>query len=131
MSQVLFREESYQIIGACFEVHREMGNGFLESVYHRCLKHEFHVQGIPAVSEPTLDIFYKGMKLEDAFQPDFVCFGKIILELKAVRAIDDVHRAQVHNYLKATTFQLGILINFGTPSLMPERIINLPPNLLS
>jgi len=123
--KIIFKEESYKIVGACFEVYKEKGNGFLEAVYQQCLKLEFQNQGIPFLEKPALDLFYKGVKLEKTYEPDFVCYEKIIVELKAVKNLANEHRAQVINYLKATDMRLGILVNFGHyPKLEYEKLLN-------
>ena len=122
--EIVFKEESYSIMGACFEVYREKGCGFLEAVYQECLEREFRLQDIPFESQPCLHLSYKGVPLEQTYQPDFICFDKIIVEIKAVSEVTDIHRAQVHNYLKATGYKLGLLINFGNyPQLGRERIV--------
>ncbi len=122
--EILYKEESYRIIGACFEVYKEMGCGFLEAVYQECLEIEFATQGIPFVPVKDLFLTYKGRQLKQSYVPDFVCFDKIIVEIKAVSELIDVHRAQVHNYLKATGHRLGLLISFGHfPKLEHERIV--------
>ena len=100
--EIVFREESYAIIGACFEVYKEKGCGFLEGVYQECLALEFALQQIPFTQQFPLALSYKGQPLQQKYVPDFICFDKIILEIKAVTKLDDVHRAQVHNYLKST-----------------------------
>lgn len=124
MPDVVYRDESYRIMGACFEVYKEKGCGFLESVFHECLAFEFQAQGIPFESQKVLHLEYKGRPLKQVFVADFVCFGKIILELKAVSQLADEHRAQVLNYLHATQFRLGLLVNFGAaPKLEWERIV--------
>lgn len=121
---LLFRDESFAIRGACFEVYRELGAGFLESVYQACLELELGEREIPFLSQPILDIRYKGIEIRPTFQPDLVCFGEIIVELKAVTALADAHRAQGHNYLKATGYRLGLLVNFGhQPKAQIERIV--------
>ena len=121
---IIYKKESYLIIGACFEVYKEKGCGFLESVYQECLEIEFGLQGIPFESQITLNIEYKGKILKHRYIPDFVCFDKIILEIKAVSDFTDEHRAQVHNYLKATGYKLGLLVNFGHyPKLEYNRIV--------
>jgi len=121
---LLYKDEAYKIIGACFEVYNEHRNGFIEPVYHESLVYEFSEQKIPAVSEPQLQISYKGRTLKRSCKPDFVCYGKIIVELKAVSSLTDEHRAQVLNYLKATGFELGLLVNFGKDGeLQWERIV--------
>ncbi len=123
MSGLLYKEESYAIMGACFNVYKDKGCGFLEMVYQECLAIEFEFAEIPFVAQPKLEIQYRGRKLEQFYQPDFVCFGKIIVELKAVQKLEDNHRAQAFNYLKATDYELALLINFGHfPKLEYERI---------
>ncbi len=112
--KILFKDECYQIQGAIFDVYREMGCGFLEAVYQECLERELGTRGIPFVAQPDLTLNYKGKQLRQTYKPDFICFEKIILELKSVREITDEHKAQVINYLKATDMKLGLLINFGT-----------------
>jgi GxxExxY protein len=122
--ELLFAEESFQIRGAIFEVYREMGCGFLEAVYQECLEKELTKQGIPFVAQQELLLHYKGDRLEQTYKPDFICFDKIIIEIKAVKELVDQHRAQVHNYLKASGFKLGLLVNFGHyPKAEIERII--------
>ena len=123
-SRVLFAEESYRVIGACFEVYNRMGCGFLEAVYQECLTIEFEVQDIPFVSKPKQQLTYRGRRLTQTYEPDFVCFGKVIVEIKAVDILCREFRSQVLNYLHATGFDLGLLINFGHyPKLDHERII--------
>ena len=123
MTEIIYREESYRIMGACFEVYKEKGCGFLEAVFQECLELEFGDQGIPFVAHPQLALTYKGRVLRQTYTPDFICSGKIILEIKAVSALVDEHRAQVHNYLRATGHRLGLLVNFGHfPKLEYERI---------
>ena len=121
---ILYKEESFAIIGACFNVYNDKGCGFLEPVYQECLGIEFVFQNIPAEPQKKLELFYREQKLEQFYQPAFVCFGKIIVELKAVEKIADGHRAQVLNYLNATGYKLGMIINFGHyPNLEYERIV--------
>jgi GxxExxY protein len=123
--KILFREESFRIIGACFEVYREKGNGFLEAVYQECLAKEFAEQEIPFEEKPRLRLEYKGWPLKQQYEPDFLCFEEIILEIKAVKRLADEHRAQMINYLKATGKQLGLLVNFGHhPKIEHERFVN-------
>jgi len=122
--EVVYKEESYRIIGACFEVYNEKGCGFVEPVYQECLQIELAIQEIPFVAQTELSLFYKGRPLCQKYKPDFICFGNIIVELKAVSDLIDEHRAQVHNYLKATGYKLGLLVNFGNyPKLDYERIV--------
>ena len=121
---ILYKDESYQIMGACFEVYKDKGCGFLEQVYQECLSLEFAMQEIPFAEQVELKLEYKGKPLKQTFIPDFICFGEIILELKAVSALNDQHRAQVHNYLKASGKKLGLLVNFGHyPKVEWERIV--------
>ncbi|MEO8427432.1 MAG: GxxExxY protein [Verrucomicrobiota bacterium] len=124
-AELIFKEESYKIIGACFEVYRVKGCGFLEAVYQECMEIELRLQGIPFVPKQTLPLEYKGTPLKAKYEPDFICFDIVILELKAVKELADEHRAQVQNYLKATGHQLGLLVNFGHyPGIEVERIVN-------
>ena len=124
MSDLLFKDECYQLVGACFEVYKEKGCGFLESVYQECLAMELGIQEIPFEEQVGLVLDYKGQPLQQTYKPDFVCFGKIILEIKSVSKLADEHRAQVHNYLKSTGYQLGLLVNFGHyPKLEWQRIV--------
>ncbi|MFC1600847.1 GxxExxY protein [Candidatus Sumerlaeota bacterium] len=123
-AELLYEEESYAIRGAFFEVYKEKGVGFVESVYQECLEIELALRNIPFVSQPRLELEYKSRKLNSRFQPDVICFGKIIIELKAVKALTDEHRAQVHNYLKASGHRLGFLVNFcHYPQVEIERIV--------
>ncbi len=125
MADLIYKEESYKIIGACFEVYKKMGCGFLEPVYQECLAVEFEIQNIPFVFEPTIRLEYKGKTLKQFFEPDFVCYDKIIVELKAVANLIDAHRAQTINYLNATNFDLALLVNFGHyPKMETERLAN-------
>ena len=124
MAEIIYREESYKIIGACFEVYKNKGCGFTEPLYQECLGIEFGLQGIPFTDQPSFELEYKGTKLVQSFRPDFVCFGTIIVELKALPKLTDVCRSQILNYLHATKFRLGLLINFGHhPRLGYERIV--------
>jgi GxxExxY protein len=123
-SEPIFKEESYKIVGACFEVYREKGCGFLEAVYQECLELELRLQGISFVAQKLLPMEYKGTLLRTKYQPDLVCYDKIVLELKAVKVLGDEHRAQMQNYLRATGLQLGMLVNFGHyPKVEIERIV--------
>jgi len=122
--ELLYKEEAYRIIGACFEVYNEKGCGFVEPVYQECLEIELEMQQIPFVSQVELNLFYKEHPLVQKYKPDFICYGKIIVELKAVSNVLDEHRAQVHNYLKATGYKLALLVNFAAhPNLYFERIV--------
>jgi len=120
----LYKSESYAIRGAIFEVYNELGTGFLEGVYQECLTRELKSKNIAFVSQPKLEITYKGELTGLTFQPDFICYGTIILELKAVKEITDEHRSQTLNYLKASGFRLALLANFGSnPRVTIERFV--------
>lgn len=122
--ELLFRDETYAILGACFEVYKEKGCGFLEPVYQACLALEFQLQNIPFDPQCELALDYKGRPLSLKYIPDFICYGKVIVEIKAASRLVDEHRAQLHNYLKATGYRVGLLVNFGHyPKLEHERII--------
>jgi len=124
MAEILFKDESYQVMGAMFEVYREMGSGFLEPVYQECVELELTDQKIPFIAQVRLKLKYKHHLLKSKYIPDAIVFDKIVLELKAVSEITNEHRAQVHNYLKATGYRLGIIVNFGQhPKLQYERIV--------
>jgi GxxExxY protein len=117
-----FEEETYAIRGAVFEVYREMGCGFLEAVYQECLEKELASKRIPFVSQPELNLNYKGKPLQQTYKPDLICYDQIILELKTAKDIAPEHKAQVINYLKATNLKIGLLINFGShPKVQIER----------
>ena len=121
---LLYPTESYAIRGAIFEVHKQKGSGFLEKVYQECLEQEFIQRGIPYEREKRIKINYKGKVLEQEYIADFVCYGKIIVECKAVKELVDVHRAQIINYLRATNLRLGFLVNFSENFVVPERFVN-------
>lgn len=121
---LIYPEESYAIRGAAMRVYNVLGSGFLEAVYQEALEIELDRRHIPYEREKELEICYDGIKLGKKYIADFVCYGKIILELKAVKELDDSHRSQLYNYLKATGFKLGFLINFGKyDELQIERIV--------
>ena len=121
---IVYAKESYNIVGAAFEVYNKMGHGFLEAVYQECLELEFKKRGIPYEREKDIKLYYDGHELKQSYRADFVCYDKIIVELKAVSALDDAHHAQIYNYLRATNMKLGILLNFGcSDSLEKDRIV--------
>lgn len=125
MGELIYGQECYEIIGTCFEVYRDKGCGFLEPVFHECLELEFGLRGIPFRSQVSLPIFYKGTELKTRYIADFVCYEKVIVEIKAVSALVDEHRAQLQNYLAATGLRLGLLVNFGHfPKVEWERYAN-------
>lgn len=117
------QEESYKIIGACMEVHRFLGKGFLEAVYHEALGIELTKRGIPFESNKLLHVFYKETQLKKTYSADIFAYDQIIVELKAFEGSLDGHTLQVINYLSATKNGLGLLFNFGTSSLQYKRII--------
>ena len=123
MEKFLYKEESYNIRGAMMAVHRELGSGFLERVYQDALEYEFRERGIPYEREKLIQVMYKGKPLGEPYRADFVCYGKIIVELKAVEELQGIHRSQVVNYLKATGMKLGLLVNFGEEFADIERIV--------
>ena len=123
-TELIFKEECYKIIGGCFEVYNDKGCGFLEPVYQECLEIEYEFQGIPFAAQQGLQLSYRNKILKQRYVPDFICYGKVILEIKALSQITDEHRAQVINYLNATGYQLGLLVNFGSyPKLEWERLV--------
>ena len=121
---LIYSQYSYAINGAAFHVYNKLGHGFLESVYQEALEIEFKRRNIPFEREKELKIIYDGFELKQTYKADFVCYDKVIVELKAVSCLDDAHRSQVFNYLHATGYKLGLLYNFGCPDgLERERII--------
>lgn len=121
---LIYAEDSYKILGACFEVYKTMGCGFLEAIYQECLEIEFELQGIPFSSQQDLALTYKGRALRQRYRPDFCIDNRIIIELKACAGLTNEHRSQLHNYLHATKHKLGLLVNFGHhPLLEHERIV--------
>ncbi|MDQ5979724.1 MAG: hypothetical protein QG602_2699 [Verrucomicrobiota bacterium] len=124
MKKLINEKETYGILGACFEVYKEKGCGFLEAVYQECLEHEFDLQQLPARSQVTLPLTYKGRKLKKTYEADFICFDQVLLEIKAVSNLTDEHRAQLQNYLHATGLKVGLLVNFGHyPKVEHERYV--------
>jgi len=125
---LIYKEESYAIIGACMAVYKSKGCGFLEPVYHECLAIEFEIRGIAFASKPLQTLQYRGRTLVQTFSPDFICNEKIIVEIKAASALVDEHRAQVLNCLSATGCELALLVNFGHyPRLEYERLLSRKP----
>lgn len=113
MGDILYAEECFKIQGAIFEVYKELGCGFLESVYQEALSLELKDRLIPYEEQKVLNVIYKGKCLKQIYKPDFICYDKIIVEIKAVSNLTKEHEAQLHNYLKATNTKLGLLVNFG------------------
>lgn len=121
---ILFEKESFAIRGAIYEVHNQLGCGFLEAVYQESLEIELKDRNIPFSSQQELTLYYKGSKLSQMYKPDFICFDRIIVEIKATKEIAPEHKAQVLNYLKASKLQLGFLVNFGShPKATIERFV--------
>ena len=124
-NKILYKEESFAIVGACMKVHRTLGAGFLEAVYEEALEREFQNLKIPFKRQVKLDLYYGNQKLTKQYRADFICYDEIIVEIKAVSLIPTAFYAQLQNYLKCTNIELGMLINFGTSSLTYKRMINL------
>ncbi len=120
-NNILFKDECYKIIGACMEVHKELGPGFLEPVYHEALSLEFYDQMIPFEKEKIIRIVYKGKPLDKYYKADFLCYDNIFVEIKALSEITNDHIAQLLNYLRATKLRVGLLFNFGSSSLTYMR----------
>ena len=122
--ELILKDECYQVMGACFEVYKDKGCGFLEAVYQECLELELQDRAVPFVAQPELALGYKGRPLKQTYRPDLICYGGVLVELKAVSALADEHRAQVINYLHATGLRVGLLVNFGHhPKVEWERIV--------
>lgn len=120
-NNLIYKDETYKIVGACMEVHQQLGCGYLEAVYQEALAYEFMERNIPFEREKVLNIIYKNKMLKHSYKADFVCFGKIIVELKALPSLTTIEEAQVINYLKITGNKLGLLVNFGKESLETIR----------
>lgn len=121
MAEILYKDLSYQVVGAAMEVHRQLGPGFLEAIYHNALVHELALQAIPFESKKVLPVMYKGQPVGD-YEADIIVADKIVLELKSVQALNAAHIAQAHHYLAATGLRLAILLNFGRESLDMKRV---------
>ncbi len=116
-------EKTYRIIGAAMEVHKELGCGFLEAVYQEAMEREFTCQEIPFLGQPVVQIFYKENPLNKTYQPDFICYDQVIVEIKAISNLSGIEKAQLINYLKASELRIGLLLNFGSKSLEYKRFI--------
>jgi GxxExxY protein len=116
-------QNTYKIIGAAMEVHKELGCGFLEAVYHEALTAEFYDQGIPFKSQPIVNIHYKGRPLTKTYVPDFICYDDVIVEIKALQNLTGLEESQMINYLKAAKIEIGLLLNFGSKSLEYKRFV--------
>ncbi len=124
MTDLLMQNEVYAIMGAAFDVHNELGAGFLEAVYQEAMETELSARGIPFVSQHPIGIKYKEQTLESRYYADLLCYGSIIVELKALSRLSSIEDAQVLNYLKATGIRLGLLVNFGKhPKLEWKRLV--------
>ena len=123
MIELMLKDEVYAIVGAAMEVPREKGFGFAEPVFQECMELELADRGVPANPLMEMPVYYKGRKLRKTYIADFVAYGKIIVELKALDRLTSREEAQVINYLKASGFEVAVLINFGAPSLEWERIV--------
>jgi GxxExxY protein len=124
MSNLTQRDpRTYKIIGAAMEVHRQLGCGFVETVYQEALAVELKAREIPFNRELMFPVSYKGYRLHSQFRPDFICFDSVIVELKALATLSSVDDAQLINYLKVTGYHTGLLLNFGTRSLQQRRFV--------
>jgi GxxExxY protein len=124
MSDLTQRDpRTYAIIGAAMEVHTQLGCGFLESVYQEALAVELQSRGIPYSRELRFPVLYKGRQLTCQYRPDFICFGSVIVELKALGQLGGVEASQLINYLKVTGYRTGLLLNFGRKSLQQRRFV--------
>lgn len=123
MGEIIYKEESYTIIGLCMEVHNHLGHGFSEIVYKDAIQHEFNLHDIPYEREKEYLVAYKGEILQHKFYADFVVFDKIILEIKCVKSLADEHESQAINYLKASNNSLALLVNFARGKLEHKRIV--------
>ena len=130
MGKYIYHNESYTILGAAMDVYNELGPGFLEIIYHDALKIEFETYGIPFESERSLAVYYRGTKLPHTYVADLICYERILLELKAVKDIHEIHVAQVMNYLKATGHALGYVLNFGNTAKLQWQRVLISDNLI-
>ena len=124
MSKLLYEEETFKVIGACIKVHKKLGNGFSEAVYHRALEKEFLNANIPFEQQKQVPIYYDGEPLGTFFTADFVCYNSVLLDIKSVPVIQDQMQQQVINYLKSSNIEVGMLINFGERSLKWKRFVH-------
>lgn len=125
MDEIIYKDEAYKIVGAMMSVHNELGCGFLEAIYQEALEMEFQLQGIPYEREKELEVRYKGNVIGKKYKADFICYNKIVVELKAVDKILPEFKAQTLNYMKMSNSKLGILANFGQTSLEIQRLVRI------
>jgi len=123
MADLIYKDESYAIVGVCIEVHKVLGKGFSENVYKDAIEYEFIKLGIPYEREKECDVHYKDVVLKHKFYSDFVVYDKIILEVKCAEKIIDGHKKQTLNYMSITGYKLGIIANFGEDSFVQKRVI--------
>lgn len=121
MTELIYEDETYAVIGAAIEVHRELGPGFLEKVYQEAMQLELCARKIPYEAEMQIDVSYKGSLLAQRYSADLVCFGKIVVELKSIKKLSKVEEAQILKYLRATGSRVGLLINFGSHGKLEYR----------
>ena len=124
MSKLLYEEETFKVIGACINVHKKLGNGFSETVYHQAIEKEFLNANIPFEEQKKVPIYYDGEPLDSFFVADFVCYNNILLDIKLVPNIQDQMQQQVVKYLKSSNIEVGMLINFGEQSLKWKRFVH-------
>jgi len=124
MAELLYPDESYKLVGMCMEVHRELGCGFLEPVYQEAFEVLLKKEGVPYEREKPLPIYFMGERLEKEYYADFFCYGKILLEFKAVSTLSAAHEAQLMNYLKASRLKVGLLCNFSQSPFVYKRFVN-------
>lgn len=123
MTDLILKDESYAIIGACMYAHNQLGSGFKEAVYQEAIEREFTNRNIDFIRHKKLKIKYEDLDLSKYFIADFLCYNQIVLEIKAVDYLIKEHEKQLINYLKATNYKLGLLINFGQPSIQFKRFV--------
>jgi GxxExxY protein len=124
MGNIILKDEFYQIIGAAMEVYNQLGRGILEPIYQEALALEFTNRSIPYQREKPINTYYKGIQLQKQYIADFLCFDKIIVELKSVVELNDFHRSQLLNYLRLTKMKGGLLLNYGQEKLIFETYVN-------
>lgn len=131
MTKLVFEEETYKIIGSCIMVHKKLGNGFIEGVYQEALMKELTKAEIPFEQDKKLPIFYEGNELSHYYTANFLCYDKIIVEIKVIGFLDENIKRQSLNYLRSTNLEVGLLINFGENSLTWKRFINTPSSSIT